>query len=261
LTFLKYGKFHLIQYEINKQYENIFKDFLLNIKEYFNTNTQTIHKARNEIKIVTFRNKKYVVKSFKKPSKLKALYYTKNSSKAKRSYEYSMKLKEFTPMPIGYIEFYENNRLTESFYVSEYFEYDYTIKEPLRDISFDPKEKKEVLKEFAIFSSKLHDNNILHLDYSAGNILIKKENDTYIFKIVDVNRMIFKKLTLNERLKNFNMLWASDENMTIIASQYAKINNLDKDMLVKKAIGYAFRLKLGKNFKKLIKGKIKNIDW
>ena len=73
--------------------------------------------------------------------------------------------------------------------------------------------------------------------------------------------MVFKELSLNERLKNFNMLWASDECLTIIALKYAKINNLDADLVVKKAIGYAFRLKLFKNFKKLIKGKVQNIDW
>jgi len=250
----------LIKYELNPLYEHIYKDFVLNIQDYFKQNSNTIHKARNEIKIVEFDNKNFVVKSFKKPSLLKAIYYTKNSSKAKRSYAYSMKLGDFTPEPIGYIEFYENNKLADSFYISEYFEYDYTIKDPLREVGFINKE--EVLKEFATFSSSLHDKGILHLDYSAGNILIKKDDDgKYIFKIVDVNRMVFKELSLNQRLKNFNMLWASDENMTIIATQYAKINNLDVDMVVKKAIGYAFRLKLFKNFKKLIKGKVKNIDW
>jgi serine/threonine protein kinase len=250
----------LINYKINPKYENKLKDFLLNIKLYFEQTNQTIHKARNEIKIIEFEGKKFVVKSFKKPSLLKSLYYTKNSSKAKRSYEYSLKLGEFTPEPIGYIEFYEDDKLAHSFYISEYFEYDYSIKEPLRIEGFENKE--EVLKEFASFSSSLHDSGILHQDYSAGNILIKKNtNSKYMFKIVDVNRMAFKELSLNERLKNFDMLWASDENMTIIATQYAKINSLDVDMVVKKAIGYAFRLKLRKNFKKLIKGKIKNIDW
>jgi serine/threonine protein kinase len=171
-----------------------------------------------------------------------------------------LKLGEFAPEPIGYIEFYEDDKLSDSYYVSEYFEYDYTIKEPLRTEGFENKE--EVLKEFAVFSSKLHDSGVLHQDYSAGNILIKLQDEKYIFKIVDVNRMIFKSdLSLNERLKNFDMLWASDECMTIIATQYAKINNLDVDTVVKKAIGYAFRLKLRKNFKKLLKGKIKNIDW
>jgi tRNA A-37 threonylcarbamoyl transferase component Bud32 len=248
-----------VKYTINSKYEKKYKNFVLNIKDYFNNAEKTIHKARNEIKIISFEEKQFVVKSFKKPSLIKSIYYAKNNSKAKRSYEYSIKLKDFTPEAIAYIEFYENNKLSNSFYISEYFEYDYTIKEPLREIGF--KNKTKVLEEFAIFSSKLHDNGILHLDYSAGNILIKEIKDKYIFKVVDVNRMIFKPLNLNEKLKNFDMLWASNENMIIIATQYAKSNNLNIEMVVKKAIYYSFRLKLFKNFKKLLKGKIKNIDW
>ena len=247
------------KYTISPKYEKKYKNFVLNIQDYFNNAEKTIHKARNEIKIISFNEKQFVVKSFKKPSFIKSIYYTKNHSKAKRSYEYSIKLNDFTPEAIAYIEFYENNKLSNSFYISEYFEYDYTIKEPLRQIGFENKTK--VLNEFAIFSSKLHDNGILHLDYSAGNILIKEKEDKYIFKIVDVNRMIFKTLSLNEKLKNFDMLWANNENMTIIATQYAKSNNLDIEMVVKKALWYSFRLKLFKNFKKLLKGKIKNIDW
>ena len=57
------------------------------------------------------------------------------------------------------------------------------------------------------------------------------------------------------------MLWANAKAIKIIATKYAKINNLDIDYVVKKALFYSFRLKLIKNFKKLIKGKVKNIDW
>jgi len=246
------------KYQLNPQY-NEYKDFLLNIKQYFKTNTSSIHKARNEIKIIEYNNTKFVVKSFKKLSGLKAYYYTKNSSKAQRSYEYGLKLDNLTPTPVGYIEFFENGYLSESFFISEYFEYDFTIKEPLRDIKFKNREK--ILQEFANFTYQLHQKNILHLDYSAGNILIKEFNSEYIFKVVDLNRMKFKPLSINERLQNFNMLWPSNEAITIIAKQYAKVANIPEQIAIKKAISYAFKLKLFKNSKKLLKGKIKNIDW
>ena len=249
----------MIKYAINPKYEKDLKEFLLDIKKHFENDDHTIHKARNEIKIIPYRGKNFVVKSFKKPSALKALYYAKNPSKAKRSFEYARKLGELTPEPIGYIEFYENSRLAESFYVSEHFAYNYTMKEVLRDPDFQ--NRTEVLEAFAVFSSKLHDLGVLHKDYSAGNILIKEENEGYIFKIVDLNRMAFKTLTLDERLQNFDMLWASSEHMRIIATKYAQVNDLDTDRVVKKALYYSFRLKLFKNFKKLLKGEIKNIDW
>ena len=249
----------MIKYAINPKYEKDLKEFLLNIKEHFQNDDHTIHKARNEIKVIPYKGRKFVVKSFKKPSALKALYYTKTPSKAKRSYEYALKLGELTPKPIGYIEFYEKGRLAESFYVSEHFAYDYTMKEVLRDADFQ--NPKEALEAFAVFSSKLHDMGVLHKDYSAGNILIKEQKGEYIFKIVDLNRMAFKTLTLDERLKNFDMLWASPQKMKIIATKYAQINNLDPHIVVKKALHYSFMLKLRKNIKKLLKGKIKNIDW
>ncbi len=248
----------MIKYTINPEYEEL-KEFLLHIKEHFKKDEHTIHKARNEIKVIPFQGKNFVVKSFKKPSSLKALYYAKKASKAKRSYDYALKLAELTPKPVGYIEFYENSRLKESFYVSEYFAYDFTMKEVLRDADFQ--NPKEVLEAFAIFSSKLHDLGVLHKDYSAGNILIKKEPNGYTFKVVDLNRMAFKTLSLDERLKNFDMLWASVEKMKIIATKYAEIYNLDPHIVVKKALHYSFMLKLRKNFKKLLKGKVKNIDW
>ena len=48
------------------------KKELLNIKDYFKASSNSIHKARNELKIID----KKVIKSFKKPSFLKSIYYT-----------------------------------------------------------------------------------------------------------------------------------------------------------------------------------------
>jgi len=103
---------------------------------------------------------------------------------------------------------------------------------------------------------------IEHLDYSPGNILIQKRDEAYIFKIVDVNRMKFKAtLSIDERMKNFDMLWAPKWALQTIAKEYAKIAGMDEKLLQNKILSYAFKLKLRKNFKKLLKGKIKNIDW
>ncbi len=236
---------------MNKKYEVIdqsYKKFILNIQNHFKANHNTIHKARNELKLID----KKVIKSFKKPSFLKSIIYTLTPSKAKRSYLYSIRLKEFAPKPLGYIEFYENGLLSESYFVSEEFQYDFTIREVLLDKNFSDREK--ILKEFAKFTYSLHEENIFHLDYSPGNILIKKEKDEYVFKIVDVNRMKFMVLSFADRLKNFNKLWASDEDIKIIASEYAKIVEEDRDKAIKIAQKYNNQNKAIKNFKKRLKG-------
>lgn len=160
-----------------------------------------------------------------------------------------MKIIDFVPKPIGFIEFEKNSLLHESYFISEHFNYDFTIREPLLDINFEDKEK--VFKLFAQFTYKLHQAGILHLDYSPGNILIKKENDNYIFKIVDINRMQFKTLNLNERLKNFSMLWAKDEDMEMIAKEYARISSENVSYCTQKAIHYSQKLKTLKTLKKI----------
>jgi len=157
-----------------------FIPFLQNIQTHFDASQNSIHKARNEIKIITQNNQKLNIKSFKKPHFLNKIIYTffKNS-KAKKSYLNAIKIQPFTPKPIAYVEFFKLGLLDRSYYISEHFEYDFTIRQPLLDLSFPNKEI--IFKEFAKFTLKLHEQNILHKDYSPGNILIKQKNDLYFY--------------------------------------------------------------------------------
>ena len=240
----------MVKYETT---DDKYIDFLLNIKNHFNQNSQTIHKARNELKIIPYENKEYVVKSFKKPNILRRFIYTFfRDTKAKKSYDYSLKIHPFTPSPIGYIEFYHNGLLTQSYFVAEKFEYDFTIREPLLDENF--KNKKQILESFAIFTHTLHQNGILHKDYSPGNILIKKENQEYIFKIVDINRMEFKNLSIDERMKNFAKLWISDKDLKTVVDAYAKIADIDATEAYEISLTHSHALKAKVNIKKRLKG-------
>lgn len=231
-----------------------YKEFLKNIRSNFKASEKSIHKARNEIKVVAFQNKSLVVKSFRVPNLINKIIYTFfRSSKAKKSYDNSIKIREFTPQPVGYIEFRQNGLIFDSYFVSENFTYDFTIREPLLDNNYPDREN--IFKEFARFTYNLHQNNIFHLDYSPGNILIKKENEKYVFKIVDINRMVFKKLSLDESLSNFKMLWAKDDDMRIIVEEYAKLSNQSNEYCISKAIYYSQKQKDFKNLKKRLKGK------
>lgn len=240
------------KYILNEDFPS-FKDFLLSIQSSFIKNTQSIHKARNELKIISYNDLATVVKSFKVPSLLRRIVYTYfRDSKAKKSYDYSIRIKDFTPKPIGYIEFYSASLLEESYFISEEFNYDFTIREPLLDSNF--KDRIIILQAFARFTYELHENEILHQDYSPGNILIKNVSDTYIFKIVDINRMEFHTLSLDERLKNFNKLWASDDDIYTIAHEYANISNEDQSACIEIAQNYNTKHKNKINMKKRLKG-------
>ena len=234
---------------IEERYEALLKD----IKNYFLSATDSIHKARNEIKIINFNGESLVVKSFKIPSILNKIVYTFfRDSKAKKSYENSIKIIDFVPKPIGYVEFKKFGLMHESYFVSENFKYDFTIREPLLQADF--KDKEEVFKAFARFTYKLHEQGIFHLDYSPGNILIKEENEDYIFKIVDINRMEFKPLDLDERLKNFAKLWAKDEDLKIIIKEYSKLIESDEEGCIRIAIKESQAHKDRKNAKKRLRG-------
>ncbi len=234
--------------------DNSYSKLAHSIQSYFKDSSHSIHKARNEIKIIEYDNQKFVVKSFKIPHIVNKIVYSFfRNSKAKKSYDNAIKISPFVPKAIAYIEFKKFGLIHDSYFISNQFDYDFTIREPLLDLEF--KDREKIFQEFADFTYQLHEENIYHLDYSPGNILIKQEKDNYIFKIVDINRMEFKKLTLEERLKNFSKLWAKDEDMSIIVKEYAKIINKDEKYCIKKAIHFSQKNKDFKNLKKRLKGK------
>ena len=237
-----------------KSVKQDYEKLLINIRDYFKGSTNSIHKARNEIKILDYENQKFVVKAFKVPNLLNKIVYTFfRGTKAKKSYENSLRISKFVPQAIGYIEFRKFGLLSDSYFISEQFEYDFTIREVITGADF--KDRKNIFRELAKFTFLLHEDGILHKDYSPGNILIKTDKDGYEFKIVDINRMEFKDLNVDERLKNFSQLWAKDDDLKIIIDEYSKLINQDEDDCFKKAVEYSQKHKDRKNFKKRLKGR------
>jgi serine/threonine protein kinase len=232
-----------------------FEEFLVNINRYFyNKKNKVLFDKRNTIKVLEFNKKEYIVKSFKIPHIINKIVYTFfRDTKAKKSYKNSILIGDFAPQAIGYIEFKKYGLLYDSYFISEKFNYDFTIREPLLDENFPDKEN--ILKEFAKFTLELHKNHIVHKDYSPGNILIKKENENYIFKLVDVNRMIFKEVSFQERMDNFSKLWAKDEDLKIIIKHYANILGVDEVLAFNAALEFSHSLKKRKNLKKRLKGR------
>ncbi len=229
------------------------KSLILNIVDTFKSSDNYLHDARNQIKLIAYEDKGLVVKSFKIPHIINKIIYTfLRPSKAKKSFVNSLKIGQFAPSAVGYIEFKKYGLIDQSYFVAENFKYDWTIRKPLTNSNFP--EKKAVFEAYALFVYQLHENNILHLDLSPGNVLVKKSQTGYEFKIVDINRMKFQALSLDDRLKNFEKLWAKDDDMTTMAKAYAKISNQDERYCVQKAIYYSQKNKDRKNFKKRLKG-------
>ncbi|RXJ55312.1 lipopolysaccharide kinase InaA family protein [Candidatus Marinarcus aquaticus] len=245
-----------IKYQLNHSHEK-FKSFLLNIKEYFKENSHTIHKARNELKVIEFEGVQTVVKAFKIPNKINQVVYAYfRDSKAKKSYQNAVKLRELniqTPTPIGYIEFYKMGLFKESFFISEKLDYEFTIREPLRDLNFPDREL--ILKEFVAFTYDLHQKEVFHKDYSAGNILVVKNGSDYSFSVVDINRMQFKPMSVEEGLDNFAKLWLDEESLLLIAKEYARLSNTPEDKAISILKECDEKLKGFVEFKRKIRGK------
>jgi len=240
------------QYKISPKYADELTPLLFNIREFFPKNGITVHKARNELKVFQYKSYDLVVKSFKIPHLLNRLIYSFfRDTKAKKSYKNSLKIIQFVPKPIAYIEFYNFWLLKRSYFISEKFDFNFTIREPLLDSTF--KDRQNILRAFARFTLQLHNFGIFHKDYSPGNILIKKTQKEYIFKIVDINRMEFKQLSQRNRAKGFAKLWADDDLLKIIADEYALHYNVDKKFK-NQVLYFSNKNKKIKNIKKRLKG-------
>lgn len=229
-----------------------FESDLLDIRQVFQRCDNSIHKARNEIKLLECADAVLVIKSFKVPGLLRSVIYSFfRQSKARRSYDYSLLLADFAPKPVGYIEFYQNGLLRDSYYVSENFDYDFTIRQPLSEKGFEGREN--VFAAFAKFTCQLHENNICHQDYSPGNILVRQCGDDYEFKIVDVNRMRFMHMSVEQRAANLCRLGDSAKDIELIAGFYAQAIGTDKDAFTRLALQHFHKHKSERARKRRLK--------
>jgi serine/threonine protein kinase len=205
--------------------------FVDNIQSLFFQENSSLFEKRNTVKLLEHDGVKYAVKSFKIPHKLNQIVYRFfRASKAQRSYENSVKLKELdinTPAPIGYIEFPTGFLFKESYYVSEFYDFDFEIRDVLEDETFEDREN--ILKKFVLFSYDLHNKGVYHNDYSPGNVIIKKVDGSYEFSIIDVNRMKFIAYDDDTRFKNLSRFSTTQNDLQFIALEYAKLSGVGED--------------------------------
>lgn len=201
-------------------------DELRHLLKHFDERGKLLGKGdRNKIKIIEHEGKILNVKSFKVPNPVnKVAYKFFRKSKAQRSFEYAHRLLQKgigTPQPLAYVEQESVLSFGKSFYVSEQLDYDLTF----RDLALNPEvaDRSELLKAFTRFTFQLHEAEVEFLDHSPGNTLIIRNDAEYSFFLVDLNRMNFKKLTFEERMKNFSRLTSKEEVVRIMASEYSKL--------------------------------------
>ncbi len=180
---------------------------------------------RNVLKAFKISKGTINVKSFKVPNLInKIVYRFFRMSKAQRSFEHATTLMELgigTPEPVAYVEYHRGPFLERSFYVSEQLVPDFTFRELIHEP--DIPKREEIVKKFTQFTFQLHENNILFKDHSPGNTLIKWEGSDVHFFLVDLNRMDFKTLSFEERIKNFARLTPLKEMVAMMSAEYARL--------------------------------------
>jgi hypothetical protein len=225
-----------VRITIHPNYKNQEEAILQLVKTFFGEGDLVVKGSRNTIKTNFLGTEKVSIKFFQKPGIFKSIIYSFfRSTKAKRSFDYANYLLDHsisTPFPIAFIE--ERNSLgllAESFYMCHHLDYDFTIRELIHDPLFQ--ERKEILEQFTEFTFKMHESNVNFLDHSPGNTLIvNKGSSQYDFFLVDLNRMIFENLSIEQRMDNFKKMWLSKLMVQIIAKKYSQLSNESEDKLL-----------------------------
>lgn len=173
---------------------NHYGAFISDIPELFrNEQGQIIYNGRNQIRSFNDGSTKMIVKRFKKPDTVKKIIYSFfRKNKAEKAYKNAFEILKRgfnTPRPIAYIKENKDGLLNYVYYVCEYTDY-----EPIKDyLNCDNSFDKDLAVAFGMYVAELHKKGIIHNDLNSTNVLFKKNNEKYVFTLIDINRMQFKK--------------------------------------------------------------------
>lgn len=198
-----------------------------------------IYKGRNVLREMDWHGTKVVVKSFRVPNLINRIAYgVFRSSKAQRSFEYAKMLRREgigSPAPVAY--YTERNGLlfTRSYYVSLKSECPYSYINLMRG---DFSGQEEILRAIARTTAALHEKGYLHKDYSRGNILFRRTDKGVEVEIIDLNRIRFRTVDMEEGCRNFERLPGTPEMFAILADEYAKARGFDANECLKLILKY-----------------------
>ncbi len=226
--------------KINPKYERL-RSFIESIPNVFEQEGKEIYNKRNLIKVLTAPDGTRVnVKRYHVPHGPNRLVYSYGLRKPKclRAYAYPMILRDKgikTPEPIAMIEERDSLYLLGySYLVTLQCDYGHTLYEVgnARPGDYEP-----LAKALARFAAKIHDSNVLHKDFTPGNVLWKQDEDGFHFSIVDINRMRFGPVSVKQGLFNLRKFWGPKDFIRILVTEYATIRNTNVDQAVDYVMG------------------------
>ncbi len=227
---------------LNPKYENL-RSYIETLPDIFGTVGVTVYEDRNCIKkITTPQGTEINVKRYHTPGGINKYVYSLGIRlpKGVRAYIYPQKLLAKgidTPEPIAYIEERHCGIIGFSYFVSLHCPYEHRM----FDVGDAPEGTYETLAAaFARFTADMHDKQVMHMDYSPGNILYRQTADgTFRFSLVDTNRMYFGKVGMRRGCDNFKRLWGPKRFFIMMIEEYARCRHYDVD----EAVEYSLKVR------------------
>ena len=181
--------------EVKKRFSSL--DILLD-----HPDRETLLNGRNRIEKVPVtlgkETRHWVIKNFHNRGIYKKLVYLLRSSKAERSYlraEELVKNGFGTPRPIGYVEKKSSAFMTESYFITEFLDFDFDTRSYFRGMeqAVGRVSAETFYKSLGLFARQLHNHGLYHKDFTDGNILVCVPDAEAGFFLVDLNRLVLKK--------------------------------------------------------------------
>lgn len=211
------------------------RHFITQLPERFAQEGQVIYKGRNELRLFAVEGYDLVVKSYKRPNLINRIAYGfLRSSKAERAYRYGLLLQEKdfgTPCPVGFVTCRSGLFFDHSYSIALQSTCPYTYRD------FKKQEfprQKEIAEAIGLFTARLHAEGILHKDYSAGNILFDDRPDQIKIEMIDLNRLAFRKIGLEEGCRNFERLPEKEAIIETMGATYARARGFDPALCISK---------------------------
>ena len=215
--------------DINPKYEHL-RLFVESIPETMEAKGAYIYGGRRNliVKMTAPDGTELNVKRFQQPRWLNRLVYSTGirQPKGRRAFEYPSRLQAKgieTPQAVAYIE--DRNAaglLQQSWFVSIQCPYSHLLYEMGNAA---PEVYEPVAAALACFVAHMHDNEVLHLDFSPGNILwdYKQQQDQQpiSFSVVDINRMRFGPVSMADGCKSLVRLWGPKRFIGLLTKEYA----------------------------------------
>ena len=246
---------------IHPEYEHL-RDNITNFALGNYTADKVYCNRRNVVEKITMQGREYVVKRYKKPNFINRLAYTYlRKSKARRAYEYALRLLENgveTPKPVAYVEIKRAGLFSVGYFFSEY------IPHPLMSQAYTgivpDSEKAKLSKDFIDFTLSLHEKGILPLDFNSSNIFfhLDKESGNYRFALTDINRMHFGKIpSTSAVMRSFEQFGVPVEGLYKLAVYYCVRTKADVEYSIFIFLFHRMRSRIKRTLKSKAKEKLR----